>query len=352
MSEKQEVKEELSRDALIQKMKAAAESGEGESIYGEDETQEPEEALSVADESSDEGEELDTQSEGDSDESEEVETKSVHNELDEYGDSDAIKEEARRGGWAPLEKWKGDPKDWKTAHEFVGLGKKVFSDLREKNDALIKQMSSIEKKNEKMMEAIIKMNKDHQEDKRLAVQQALESREQERQEAILDGDPQRVAELENEMAQIRTRYPEEDQSEDNEPDEQSNPAFEAWIKNNDWYNTNKKAAAIADSIGLTFTSTGRYNITDPELFELVDEEMKFRYPDLFKEPEPEVNPNRDKPSSVGRSTKKAPQKSKPKFSALTSDQQRQYEFMSNQFKDIGETFMSKDEWAERMLGEE
>lgn len=346
---------ELTREAIIQKMEDAAKKGESlneQNQVSEGEAEGSEDQVDASGDQEDSNDNEVSLSEDQDNNSEEVESSDYG--TDSHGDTAEIRELARRSGWAPQEKWKGDPKDWKPAHEFVGLGKKVFSDLKEKNELLLKKFESQEKQNKILIDSVKQLTQRHKEETKRAVEQALLQAEQERQDAILEADPQRVAEIENDMNRIRAQYQEDDSAEEPQAEDEpvDNPTFQAWVKDNDWYNTNNKAAAIADSIAFPLVQTGRFKLDDPELFEIVDQEMKIRRPDLFKDPEPEVNPNRDKPSPVSRPSGKLKKPSKARFDSLDMDDKKTYEFMVSQYKDMGETFMSKEEWAQKMLGED
>lgn len=269
-------------------------------------------------------------------------------QTDDHGDTEEDIELAMKEGWAPFEKWKGKPEDFKPAHEFNKVGKNIVTNLKEKNSYLEEKLDALNKRQEKMLDGITKMTKSHESDKRLAIQQALEQAEMERKEAILEGDLERVSDIETHQDDLRAQVPEET-VEPEEPPEM--PNYDKWAAENPWYE-DKKWAAITDSVGDQIYNTGHFKRDDPDFYEAVTIKMKHDYPELFEDSQsnsPKVNPKREKAQTVARSSKSKPKsESKATFASLSHQEQQDYKFWSEQIPG----FMSKEEWAAQVSEED
>lgn len=76
------------------------------------------------------------------------------------------------------------------------------------------------------------------------------------------------------------------------------PKAQAWVKRNDWFNSNEEARMVAISVGARLERSGVRPDQD-EYYEQIDETMRKRYPELFDEEDPPPRKKNDPPPVRG-----------------------------------------------------
>lgn len=127
------------------------------------------------------------------------------------GPSPEVIREARNMGWAPQDKWKGDPKEWINADEFIERNKtfipvlrannqKLEAELRETRGMIAQQAESLRSANA----AIAALEESQTEATQVQAEEALEEIERQIEEASTNGEHRQVAKLTRKMVELQT----------------------------------------------------------------------------------------------------------------------------------------------------
>lgn len=132
----------------------------------------------------------------------------------------------------------------------------------------------------------------------------IEQLKTEKVEALDEGDNRRVVEIDDQI--LRTEKPKP-------VEKQSNPEFDAWVKDNDWYNNKPFLKVEADKLGDLYYNSG---LRGTELYNAIGGHIQELFPDKF------VNTKRSKAPSVegGSGNGPAPTGSKLSVKDLTQDE--------------------------------
>jgi hypothetical protein len=184
-----------------------------------------------------------------------------------------VEQRAMDMGWVPKDKYSGDPERWKSAEVFVALDEPIRK---------IEQQSSELKSMRKALEALREHYGKVQETE---YKRALESLKASKREAMENGDFAKVNELDDKIDEFR----EEAKSIKNtipavEDAPQVAPEFAAWVRKNEWYQSQKHMAAYADEVGARLVAQG---VSKYEVLKRVEEEVRKEFPNKFR------NPNKD-----------------------------------------------------------
>lgn len=140
--------------------------------------------------------------------------------------------------------------------------------------------------------------------------------EAEIKQAVDDGDSEKVVELTRKLQTVR------------EPEAQTDPVTEAWIKENPWFRTDKDMAA--DAMAVYQAEITKNNNTDPGpavVLPKIREKIERLYPDYFKA----QNHNRDRDTGAETSSARAPRSKGISMRDLDEDEKRHVE----DFKKLG-----------------
>lgn len=209
-----------------------------------------------------------------------------------------IEQRAADQGWVPKDEWDGDPEQWRPAREFLDRGE-LFKKIDEQNHKLKdykKAIDDLVKHNAKIAESEYK--------------RALTDLRAQKKEALLEGDADKVIEIDERIDVVRDAQRQAPQVQI--PDAPViNPVFDNWVERNGWYNTNKAMRAFADRLGNELG--GRGGVSPTDLLAQIEREVKKEFAHKF------TNPNREKPGAVEGSTNKGSGK---KESFTLSDDER------------------------------
>lgn len=189
-----------------------------------------------------------------------------------------VEQEALESGWVPKEEYKGDEHKWVDAAEFLRRGE-LFKKIEDQS----KQLKDVRK-------ALADMAKLHSQVREVEYKRALDSLKQQRKDALADGDVETFTAVEEKMELVK----EQQEALKNAPApvqevEQAHPAFQAWVSQNSWYNTNEPMRAFADTLGAQLSRAGN---SPDEVLKKVAVAVREEFPKRF------TNPNRDKPGAV------------------------------------------------------
>lgn len=189
--------------------------------------------------------------------------------------------EARTAGWVPKEEYNGDENKWVDADEFVRRGP-----LFEKINSTTRELKEVRK-------ALDQLKAHHSTVKETAYKEALADLKAQKREAFIDGDPDKIIDIDDQIAAVKEQQRAFDATRKVEVEQAAtgeiHPEFAAWTSRNTWYNTSKPMKAYADALGIDLRESG---LSPTEVLKRVEIEVKKEFPQKFH------NPNRDKASAV------------------------------------------------------
>jgi hypothetical protein len=188
--------------------------------------------------------------------------------------------EARKQGWAPLDDWKGDPKDFKSAEQFVKDGEQIPAIMKSKIEKLEGRVEQLLESNKRFNEFSQRSLEKEKKEKQKVIQEL----EQLRKQAITDGDGEAFDRADKQLSDLKS-----EEIDTNGID----PLAKNWLENNSWYETNVKLAAYADGIADRLVAQG---YTGRAYFEQLTKNVKEAFPDEFG------NKRRSQPNTVEAGT--------------------------------------------------
>lgn len=189
--------------------------------------------------------------------------------------------EARTAGWVPKDEYHGDENKWVDADEFIRRG------------PLFEKINSTSRELKEVRKALDQLKVHHASVKETAYKEALADLKAKKREAFIDGDPDKIIDLDEQIADVKDKQREFEVSQRAAVEQAAtgeiHPEFAAWTSRNAWYNTSKPMKAYADTLGIELRATG---LSPTEVLKRVEIEVKKEFPNKFQ------NPNRDKASAV------------------------------------------------------
>lgn len=202
-------------------------------------------------------------------------------QLENGGDqsSSSIEDRAREQGWKPKEEFEGDSSKWVSAETFVAKGE------------LIDRIEQLGKKLKDSDKTIAMLKEHHTKVKESEFKRAVEFLKQQKKQAYESGDVDKILELDDKLAEVReTQKAQKAQAQVDETPE-AHPAFQSWVSENKWYESDSEMRADADAFGEAYARNNS-DKTPQEVLEYVAKKIKKAYPEKF------INPNRSKPTGV------------------------------------------------------
>lgn len=205
---------------------------------------------------------------------------------------------ALKQGWVPKEEFVGDEHKWVDAGEFIRRG-----ELFEKIDSQNRKLKDIEK--------TFGAYKSHMENvEQVAYERALRELKQQKVTALEEGDAKTVVQVEDAIEELKAKQGEKvHEAQSVEP----HPEFQAWTRENSWYNTSGPMRAYADAAGRELAAQGK---SPADVLKEVSKLVRDEFPNKFR------NPNRDKPSAVEAGEKTSSGSSSKSKVTLTEEQTR------------------------------
>ena len=155
---------------------------------------------------------------------------------------------AKDMGWKPLDQFKGDPSQWRSAEEFIRGSMTVIGTLRKKMDTLTRTSAAV----------TAKMLDDQRREIEARYDQAIDDGDK----VAVRREAKRLADLENQVESI------------------SESPEKAFAAENPWYGKNRAATGLAVSISQSLADEGK---TVDEQLEAAASEVRKRFPELFDE---------------------------------------------------------------------
>lgn len=199
--------------------------------------------------------------------------------LELEGGENAVTEEqrakARSMGWAPKEKWRGDPEQWVDADEFLRRGEQIMPVLRASNRKLEEQNAALAAQLNELrgsMNAFVEVQRDILKQRLDAERAELRKKLREARDA---GEDDQVDAIEESLDENREKQRE---LEAKPAAPRQNPAEQAilqqWIAANPWYNgaavEDQRKTALALQFGREANASG---LKGQAFFDYIDGEM-------------------------------------------------------------------------------
>lgn len=221
-------------------------------------------------------------------ESQEIKTEQPASELS------PVEQRALDMGWRPKEEWKGEEADFISAETFVAR-KPLFDKIEYQN----KELKEVRK-------ALAALQEHHIRVKEQAFRDAYATLKEEKKAALAEGDADRLIEVDEKIAELRTQEIEQKAVNNTPPSQQLNPAFVSWVEKNSWYVDDKKSElrAYADAVGIKFAKEHPERNDPNDLLKEVEKQVKLRFKEYF------TNERKDRPSAVEGSSARTSQKNK------------------------------------------
>lgn len=216
-----------------------------------------------------------------------------------------VEQRALDMGWRPKEEWSGDEADFISAETFVAR-KPLFDKIEHQN----KELKEVRK-------ALAALQEHHIRVKEQAFKDAYISLKEEKKAALAEGDADRLIEVDEKIAELRSQEIEQKAVNNTPPSQQLNPTFVSWVEKNDWYVDSKKTElrAYADAVGIKIAQENPGKSPE-DLLREVEKQVKVRFKEYF------TNERKDRPSTVeGSSTRSSTKSGKDDF-VLSEDDER------------------------------
>lgn len=211
----------------------------------------------------------------------EIVTEAAAPEGTEAPSTPSVEDIAREQGWRPKEEYDGDPTKWVSAETFVAKGELI---------AKIESLGRKLKDTEKTMQMF---KEHHAKVKETEFKNAVAFLKQQKKEAYEQGDVDKIMELDDKLAEVRETQ--KRQAEVVQEASATNPDFEQWVSENDWYNKDSEMRSDADMVGAAYKRNNPAK-GPQEILDYVTKKIKQMHPDKFQ------NQNRNRPSAVEGST--------------------------------------------------
>ena len=182
-----------------------------------------------------------------------------------------VEQAAMERGWKPKDEYNGDPEKWRSAEVFLAL------------DEPLKRIEHQSKEMKQLRAALEAFKEHHTKVEASAFDRALKQLQTERKQAMIDGDTEKVFELEAEADQVKEqkRVLQAEAARPVVQEPQLNPEFVEWRNKNSWYQSNTAMTAVADAYGRELNAAGH---SPAQVLRMVAERVREEFPTKFKTP--------------------------------------------------------------------
>lgn len=186
-----------------------------------------------------------------------------------------VEVKAMESGWLPKDQWEGDPDEWVSAKQYIKNGE-LFGRInayKNRMQSLETQVSALVKHNEKVYESGYK--------------DALADLKTQRKEALLEGDTERVLELDEKVEELQEEHKEriqEFKQEVAQAQPAMHPSWEPWLDKNRWYETDVVLRGYADgeAKAMVFAAQQQGTSLDYEkVLQEVSRKVRQKFPEKF-----------------------------------------------------------------------
>ena len=148
-----------------------------------------------------------------------------------------VEQRAMESGWLPKDQWNGPEEDWVTAAEYHRRGR-LFGKINSQRGEIEELRNAM-----RQMHNMLVKNTEN------GFQNAIESLRQERQQALSEGDTDRVMQLDSQLeATQEYRNKSTKELKEGVKFNQTPDFYREWKEDNAWYGSNKRMTAYADAV--------------------------------------------------------------------------------------------------------
>ena len=249
--------------------------------------------------------------------------------------NEAVEHEARLRGWRPLDEYDGDKSKWRSADEFLEVGK-IYD--QHKSVKLERELTSMQQQ----MSRILEINQKQAE--RLA-QEKADYLEAARLQAIQEGNVEQFSKIDNQLKEVHKEVNTYKQQ-----PAQPNPLYLSFKeKNSEWFNHNSIDNSQLTNLAIEYEKqliANRPELTAEQRLEMTESAIKSS--NLYISSH--TNRNRERPTNV---TLSSPENSSLKktakgksFKDLPFEMQRT---INNMYNSVPKMKLSKDEYAQQLF---
>ena len=215
--------------------------------------------------------------------------------------TDPFVERAKEMGWRPIEEWDGEEEDFIDAKEFV------------RRQPLFEKIEHVTKELKNVKSAFEALKQHHTKVKEVEFKRALDQLKAAKRRALAEGETEQALLLEDKIDEINEQKTEFDNEIKSQPSvqEQPNPAFIQWTRENTWYQKDRAMTAFADKLGVELHQQG---LSPDEVLRRVTQEVKSEFKHKF------TNPKREGASAVESGGRKATKQPETDTSGMTEEQ--------------------------------
>lgn len=219
----------------------------------------------------------------------------------------STEDRARAMGWKPKEEFRGNPRHWRPAEEYIETGERELPILRDNNKRMAERLARMEPEITSLKASAAEMKQAVQDSLILArrseergYQRALEEAKAARREAVQAGDVDTVEALDARIDDIRTKQ-EEAKPRPVEPAKPAvDPAIDAFRSENPWFDTDQ--VLNRSMIAMHTIVMGKFpNLTLAGQLQEALKRVKAEYPERFDDYEED-----EVPTPPVRATLRAP----------------------------------------------
>jgi len=170
-------------------------------------------------------------------------------EVDEFGDTEEDREQAKRFGWKPKEQWKGDQSTWNPAHKFNDYADRFnrHETAQQRANAEIEKMRADLEQQKQAYQDFYRLEAER------AAQSQLEDYKRQINSAMADGDEEKAQKVLDEMSEFKAqelKQPEPQKKQEPSPQDMIwQQTASEWAVSNQWINDpNDPRAKIAGEI--------------------------------------------------------------------------------------------------------
>lgn len=190
---------------------------------------------------------------------------STENNLPEYS---KVEQHALEKGWKPKEEFNGDPNQWRSAEVFLALEEPIKR---------IEQQSRDLKNVKKVLDDF---KSHHAQVKQAEFDRALKFLQGQRKEAIVNGEHDKVFEIEDQIDSVKAGKEQVVQETRTTTEPVGDPAaFQSWVASNKWYTDNAEMRKKADKLGFGYHASGD---SPDEVLRQVGSDIRRLFPEEFK----------------------------------------------------------------------
>lgn len=187
---------------------------------------------------------------------------------DEQHEPEAIVSLASDMGWAPRDKWTGDPNEWKSATDFIRAGKDIQRGLSRELRSVREEVSRIGRTSAEMAEQV--------RERTIAERNAYWQRQLEI--AVKDDKPDLASKAADEISKIAVAR----EAAKATPEDAPPPETQAWVeKNSAWFGKDRLATMRAREISDRLAKEG---VSIPEQLREAERAIRKEFPEHFPAP--------------------------------------------------------------------